>query len=352
MAFSAECCLDHRSLGRSVVWIAAKLPALVAAALARIGSGDWANVTWRPEDKRPSMPPLSAVEMLTILARRLISRIFRRDQWVIQLHAAQETGPWPGRLLSTIEPPSTAFWADPFLLTHDGRRWLLFEDQPFDQPRAHIAALELGSSGAPIGSSRTVLREAWHLSYPFIWQEAGRLCMIPESSANRSLVLYEADHPLGPWRRKSTLIDGRRLADATVVRFDGRLWMFAAGASERACIYDELHLFWAEHIEGPWRAHALNPVKIDARSARPAGAMWIEGGVLYRVAQDCSGVYGGAVNLLRVDKLDPDCFAETMVERHSGADPFKPGLPWHTLNTDDHSLVIDVLRRKNRWTIS
>jgi hypothetical protein len=135
------------------------------------------------------------------------------------------------------------------------------------------------------------------------------------------------------------------------VRFGGRLWMFAAGAAERACIYDELHLFWSDRIEGPWHPHTLNPVKIDARSSRPAGAMWVEGGVLYRVAQDCSAVYGGAVNLVRVDELNPDRFAETVIERDSKADPFEPGLPWHTLNTDDVGLAIDVLRRRNRWAI-
>jgi hypothetical protein len=348
LIFSANCCLDHRSLGRSVNWIAAKLPALVATALARISAAPRADSLPGLESKRPDLPPIGATGLLANLGRRLIRRLFRRDQWIIQIHAAQGKGPWPGQPVSTVQPPNNAFWADPFLITHEGRRWLLFEDQPFGLPRAHIAAMEIDSGGASAGPAHAVLKEPWHLSYPFIWQEDGQLCMIPESSANRCVDLYVAEHPLGPWRRTATLIAGRRLADATVVRFNGCLWMFAAGATQSGCIYDELHLFWAEHIEGPWHAHALNPVKIDARSSCPAGAMWIRDGALYRVAQDCSTVYGGGIKLCRVDILTPDRFAETVLNPDEGASPFEPGLPWHTLNSDDGFVAIDVLRQIGR----
>src|SRR5207253_8229013 len=48
---------------------------------------------------------------------------------------------------------------------------------------------------------------------------------------------------------------------------------------------DELHLFHAERLTGDWQPHPRNPVKSDARSARPAGSLFVRDGALYRPAQ-------------------------------------------------------------------
>ena len=62
----------------------------------------------------------------------------------------------------------------------------------------------------------------------------------------------------------------------------------------------DLHIWWSDDLFGQWRPHAANPVKIDARSARPAGTPFVHAGTLYRPAQDCSHTYGGAVAICRV----------------------------------------------------
>jgi hypothetical protein len=193
-----------------------------------------------------------------------------------------------------------------------------------------------------------VLREPWHLSYPFVWQDTGgKLLMVPESVAARQVALYESDSPLGPWQLRSVLLQGRRWADSTLMPYGGRWWLFASSAAERGCPHDELWAYHADRIDGPWRGHALNPLKIDARSARPAGAMGIDAdGFPYRVAQDCSTVYGGAVRLMRIVALDPERYEEEEVEPGNA---FRTTRPWHTLNADDHGVVIDTLRRRSRW---
>jgi hypothetical protein len=346
LLFAGLCCIDHRSLARSVTWVAAKLPALIAGALGRQHAPATAI------QRAPARPARKAGSLLLDLFRRLLSRLFFRDQWFIELHQPEPGSMVPGRLAQRIEPPPDTLWADPFLIRHNGQRWLFFEEQPLRSAPGHIAALALDSEGCPFGPPRIVLRKPWHLSYPFIWQADNRLLMIPESSANHSMSLYESDAPTGPWRHLTTLMEGRRWADPTVVEFDKRLWLFASSAGDRACPHDELWVYYADAIEGPWRPHSLNPVKIDAGSSRPAGAMWVApDGRLFRVAQDCSTVYGGAVVLLRIDELTPDRFRETVVPLGDPAAPFRPDRPWHTFNSDGQHMVIDLLRRQWRWRL-
>jgi hypothetical protein len=341
--FSAHCALDHRSLARSIDWVRAKVPAALQAARARTALG--APQGMPPE--RPNEPPRSAASLLAGLASEVIGRLRWRDQWFLQLHAPAEGG-GIGPRLATIEPPADAFWADPFLHEHDGRLWLFIEELPFAAHDAHLSAVEIDRSGRLLGAARPVLREPWHLSYPFIWAAGNHLFMIPESSAHLSVDLYECTQFPFDWRKRGTLLEGAAHADATVVSYQGRLWMFSAGRVAGGSLYDELHIHSAERIEGPWRAHPLNPVKIDARHARPAGRMWIDAdGALIRPVQDCSTIYGGAIRLQKVTLLDDERFAEVDL----GAVEAPPALAaarFHTLNAAGGLQVVDALRRVPR----
>jgi hypothetical protein len=338
------CALDHRSLSRSVSWVASKLPDMLRGALARLDAG----APWPPEQLPAQAPPapLPTSRMLQRLVSNVLKKLWWRDQWFVQIHSALAGG-GPGAtgpLVALIEPPTDSFWADPFLIQRNGRWWLFFEELAFSSRKAHLSVVELAASGHVKGEVRRVLSEPWHLSYPFLWEDGGRLYMVPESSANETLDLYECIDFPHAWRKVVTLFDSVRYADATVVQYDGQLWMFAASSPPGGSLYDELHIHWAPRIEGPWQAHPLNPVKIDARSSRPAGSMWVEQGTLFRPTQDCSSVYGGAVTIQRVTRLNEKEFSEVDIGRVPAPEGAS-GLPFHTLNSAGNWTVVDVLRQ-------
>ena len=110
---------------------------------------------------------------------------------------------------------------------------------------------------------------------------------------------------------------------------------------------DELHLFFATELTGPWRPHRANPVVATVRSARPAGRLFHDGPRLIRPSQDCSDGYGGAIVLNRVDVLSNQEYRETVIGR---VEP--TWLPWlsgtHTLNVLNSLEVIDGRRLRPR----
>ena len=81
-----------------------------------------------------------------------------------------------------------------------------------------------------------------------------------------------------------------------------------AGARES----DELCLFFAASLAGPWLAHPRNPVVSDVRSARPAGRIFLDGGFLIRPAQDMSTPSFGVV-LNRIEVLTETEYRERPV---------------------------------------
>jgi hypothetical protein len=64
-----------------------------------------------------------------------------------------------------------------------------------------------------------------------------------------------------------------------------------------------------------WTPHAENPVVIDARLGRPAGAFIRQDGCTLRPVQDCARSYGGGVTFCRLDALNDTAFAQNPVGR-------------------------------------
>ena len=166
--------LDHRSLHRSVALCATKVSALLKGAMARRGRQ---VRTKDVGDTQPPVPLAAGVHLLR-LVRSVLTRLWWRDQWQLEvLPSVGGTSSDRGAAVA-IRPPEAVFWADPFLLRRNQRTWILFEELAFATNRGHISAIEIDVAGRPVAAPRVVLREPWHLSYPFLWQEGGRLYMI------------------------------------------------------------------------------------------------------------------------------------------------------------------------------
>jgi hypothetical protein len=345
LLYQAQLDMDHRSLCHSIALCAAKLPALLQAALLRIDQPAMEVAPVRAVER-----PLGTLRQLGRLALAVGQRLLWRDQWEIEVYHSNGGNDARGTLSYTVKPPKTDFWADPFLLALRDRVWLLFEELPYSTNKGHISIVELDRDGKPIGTPQIVLSEPWHLAYPFVYRHEGKLYMLPDASSSRELRLYECEDEENPvkWNYCATLLAGPRIADATIAEHDGRLWMFCTQGDDDSSMDDTLHIYWADKLTGPWQPHTMNPVKIDARHSRPAGNMWSEGGLLHRVVQNCSTTYGYRTSCMRIVRLSEDDFEEELVREWGGGD-IKPHLPWHTYNRHGNMFVLDRLRRVSRW---
>ena len=234
--------------------------------------------------------------------------------------------------------------ADPFgRWGDDGTLQVIYEEYSHATGQASIATRRW-SREPGWGPSGTTLHVGNHLSYPFFLEHEGRYLLLPESRASGKLVLYASDDPAGPWEPHATLDVNGDIADATLLRHEGRWWMFAALPS-RLNPSTELALWFSDRPEGPWREHPLNPVLVDVRSARPAGPFFVVDGQLYRPAQDCSTGYGDRLVIKRIAHLTTEQYAEEAVavvrpDRHG---PFPHGL--HMLTSVGSVTLVDGKRR-------
>jgi hypothetical protein len=208
----------------------------------------------------------------------------------------------------SVSDVDATFVADPFLVRERGQ-WHLFFEVLHGPAGARKGDIALATSF----DARTwqyrgiVLREPFHLSYPYVFRAGPDHYMVPESTQAGEVRLYRADPFPHRWTLAGTLLSGPVHLDNCVFEHEGRWWMLTQTDEERGT----LRLFVADAVTGPWREHPASPVvRHDLRTGRGAGRVTRFDGRLVRFAQDCGGAYGTSVGALEIVRLDERGYEE------------------------------------------
>lgn len=293
---------------------------------------DAAGGTLAPDSvKRGRSPRLGSVWLTLHVAqhwrksmRYVLLRLFKRERWYLVrgvLDSATHDGAETMRFRrdSALYPPDGRSWADPHVLPDSDGEFILVEEYVNSLRRSgrrgRIVLLRIGSSGQ-VSEARTVLERDWHLSYPCVFRFQDQLLLVPESGAASTVDAYRClDYPWR-WGFLGHVLTGVAAFDSTIFEHEGRWWLFASVADPAWLTpNDMLYAFFADDpSRGPWVPHPMNPVVVDARSARPAGPLFRREGRLYRPGQDCSRGYGSGIRINEVTELTSTRFAERQVD--------------------------------------
>ena len=200
------------------------------------------------------------------------------------------------------------FVADPFMIFRDGFFFIFFEimERKTEKGCIGVAKSKDLKEWEYLG---VVLKEAFHLSFPFIFESDGHIYMVPESSDDWSVRLYQATNFPFEWKHVGNLLSGYQYKDPTLFFKDGLWWMFvSAGKNEMTNLY-----FSKDLIMG-WKPHPLNPIiRFDKSKARSAGKILEYNGGIYRLAQDNSKKYGRQVFAWEITDLSQRHYSERQV---------------------------------------
>lgn len=327
-----------------------KLPPLLLRALLRVAArrrptlaGSWGTLQLQPQ---PTLGRATGLRLLMSTVRatgRSMVKRFRDRGWTLVVrNSGVPLDPGAPVIGShTLLKAPKGWWADPCVVAAEGRTLLFVEEMDLTTNKATIACLELINGGAcRLG---TALKEPGHLSFPqaFCWE--GQWYLTVESGYDRRTSLYRAnDFPLG-WVRVRDLVTGRACVDPLLHRHEGHWYLFVNVAESQNSSCDDLFLFVADSLEGPFRPHPANPIVCDVRRARMAGRLFRHQGRLIRPSQDCGPSYGCAVVFNEVLELSPDVYRERAISRlapHAGT---LDGC--HTYTADGGIEVLDILGR-------
>jgi hypothetical protein len=295
-----------------------------------------------------SLVLVAACASAAVLASGGIPYPTLRREWSIGIYEGPspfELVPAPGvanPVLSArdVTDVPARFVADPFLVARGGSWFMFFEVLDGLTGRGEIGYAS-SRHGRAWRYGRIVLAEPFHLSYPFVFTRGDAVYMVPESIGARSVRLYRAVDFPSRWTFERTLLS-EPLLDPSIVFFEDRWWLFGAPTNESLCA------FYADRLEGPWTAHARNPiVRESPHGARPGGRVFIVAGRAYRIAQDDAPNYGLRVFAFEMTTLTPTAYAERPARNRALVEP--DGAAWSKkgIHTVDPHVLPD-----GRWLAS
>jgi len=282
----------------------------------------------------------------------LATRAARVERWEVALQRATDAIPDTDSIAAqeTRWLRSARYGlTDPFVVEFEGAAHIFMECVDRDGV-GHIAVAHIAEDGS-IGTPENALIASHHLSYPFVFTDSGAALMIPESADDLTVDLYRSVAYPHEWQRAQTLLSDIRARDATLHRSDdGTYWLWAYVDRFDLRRNNEVWLFFADQLAGPWLAHPLNPVVDDPRHARPAGPLLLSDGRLFRPSQDSLGRYGRSIVMNEVVELSQTGYREHSVGR---VDPdWQRGVTrTHTFSRSLTWQVLDAARSVPRFSL-
>lgn len=278
------------------------------------------------------------------LKRNISNKIFHY-QWQLMFNLDNKKSKQYSDFKNIIIP-NDRFWADPFIVFKDSMYYVFFEEFIYNKNKGHISFLTINQNGN-YSKQNKILDMPYHLSYPFIFNDNKKYYMIPESSENNTIDLYECSEFPKKWNFCKTLIKNITATDSTLFFKDKKWWLFTS-ITENQKIKNGLYLFYSDNLLGNnWIPHLKNPIVSGLKGSRSAGKIFQENGKIIRPAQDGTKRYGHGIIFYQINILNNSDYQEKEIETIY-PNWNKKIIGVHSYDKSNELTMIDVRIKKNK----
>jgi hypothetical protein len=235
--------------------------------------------------------------------------------------------------------------ADSFCFESNNSNYIVFEDYDYKTKKGIISLAKLNEDNMPI-EVKPVLEKSFHLAYPFVFKHNQNIYLIPETAENDTVELYKWDTENEKFDFQQILINIPGV-DTSIVLYKGRWWIFCGLKDDLP--NEKLHIYYSDELTGEYKAHKLNPVKVDPAGSRPGGQFIIKNDVLYRPAQHSVAWYGEKIDWFKVVNLTPTSFNEEFIGDVKPHNMWEHNEGLHTFSQTSKIMVIDAKKRSSSW---
>lgn len=204
--------------------------------------------------------------------------------------------------------------ADPFLFVDNETLYLFYEQKRLYNGGviAMTSTKDLVNWTIPI----VVLKENFHLSFPWVFKHENKIYMIPETNEASSIRLYEANNDLTSFKYVKTLIeenvskDSVSFVDSSIIFNNGLYYLFTSVNKNDVNIQ---RLFISKDIFGHYDEAGCSPIFVGNKYGRNGGRVFEFNNKFYRVTQDCEIRYGECVDVHEIKNLNSNNYEESLV---------------------------------------
>lgn len=228
-------------------------------------------------------------------------KVFNSDR--ILSHPFSEEGlEVPTLQASDVTDVVAEFIADPFII-HRNKTFYMFFEVLDKATNKGIIGTASSKDGVKWAYDRIVLKEKFHLSYPYVFEHNNEVYMIPESIEADGVLLYQTKNFPYEWEVVKTIIPGKYV-DPSIFFYNEKWWLFAGQNGK-------LHLFSSINLFGEWEEHPKSPlITNNYHITRPGGRVIVEDGNIFRYTQSGQPNYGCEVREFKIKRLTESEYEE------------------------------------------
>ena len=234
--------------------------------------------------------------------------------------------------------------ADPFLFIYNDELYLFYE--VFCKERkGEIFAVKTTDLTKWIDLGK-IMTKRFHLSYPFVFENDDTIYMIPEQSETRSISIYKSTKFPYKWEETSILIEGAPFVDSSIHKIDNMYFLFTTRINRGGDKTNKytLELYYSENLLGNYKKHPSSPISNSLKNARNGGGILVLENKIYRIAQNCSNMYGENVSVYEILNITTNNYEESLLKENIFShDSKKKIIGGHHLN---------ILNFRGKWIIA
>ena len=278
---------------------------------------------------------------LTLFQKRIIFN--KRQKWVIN-YSRDPFDKIDLKKSKIIKNPKDRYFADPFVFSHNNKKYIFVEDFFFKTKKGSISVIEIDDNDKQKIYEK-VIDETFHMSFPFVFMYKHNLYMVPETAGANSIRLYKCIKFPNKWKYCYDLISNIRSVDNLIIN-NGNKYYLLTSTSNYDDFSSKLEIYISNNpISKTWTPHVNNPVYFDLKKGRNGGIIF-KNKEIFRACQTYGintlgdNQYGNKLSINRINSLNQKKFSEETILN------IKPNfkknlLGIHHLNGTDDFTVFD-----------
>jgi len=244
------------------------------------------------------------------------SRIFKKKlEWNIAYIRSSWKNDFDKNKINKIDNPKNRWFADPFVIKRKKLHYIFFEDYSLRNKKGLISCIEINKKNKS-KYFKGVVKENFHLSFPFVFYYNKNYFMIPESSKNNSVRLYKCVKFPNKWKFVKKIIKNVDLVDPIVFKWKGN-WFLVASKAKNEFLYNKLCIYVAKNpLSTNWKPLKSNPIIESNILGRNAGLIKESNKEIYRISQAyLPGNYGAFISVNKILNILKDGYNERSIRK-------------------------------------
>lgn len=232
------------------------------------------------------------------------------------------------------------WFADPFVIKQSNFYYIFFEDYNLKNKKGVISCIKINKKNKT-KYYKEIIKENFHLSFPFIFKHNKNYFMIPEACESNSIRLYKCTKFPNKWRFYKTIMTNINYVDPVIFKWK-KSWILIISKSKNNFLYNKLSVYTCKNpLSSNWKSLSSNPVIVSNFTGRNAGLIQDSKKNIYRISQAyLPGNYGAYVSINKIVAITKSTYREKKIKKI--LPPHKKSMQGiHTLNYAKNFTIFD-----------